>query len=95
MGHNNATAIVIMTALLYPCEGSGVCILFALRSDIELILPIGQVSILLRAFASPEHRCCILLVSKSQSTLKSDAARLAAGCAEGKGHYPAAVTVTL
>ena len=66
------------------CEGSGVRNLFALCSDIKLVLPIGQVSILLGALAGLEHCCGVLLVPGGQRTLEADAARTTAGCAKGE-----------
>ena len=76
----------------YLCEGSGVCNFFALRPDIELVLPVGQVRILPRALAGTEDRCRVLLVPRCQSALKADAARTTASCAEGECHCPARST---
>jgi len=76
----------------YLSEGSGICYLFALCSDIELVLAICQVSVLQRALAGLEDCSGVLLIPESQGTLKFDVACAAAGCAESKGHNPARST---
>ena len=49
----------------YLSEGPGICYLFALCLDIELVLAICQVSILQRALAGLEDCSGILLIPKN------------------------------